>query len=53
MTKTFSSIDTAVDAFKSGKIVIVMDDEERENEGDFVCAAESVTDVQINFMLVH
>ena len=51
--KTFSSIDAAVDAFKSGKIVIVMDDEERENEGDFVCAAEKVTDEMVNFMLVH
>jgi 3,4-dihydroxy 2-butanone 4-phosphate synthase/GTP cyclohydrolase II len=49
----FSSIDSALAAIKSGKIVIVMDDEYRENEGDFVCAAESVTDVAVNFMLIH
>jgi 3,4-dihydroxy 2-butanone 4-phosphate synthase/GTP cyclohydrolase II len=49
----FSSIDSALAAIKKGKIVIVMDDEDRENEGDFVCAAESVTDVAVNFMLVH
>ncbi|MDR1963052.1 MAG: GTP cyclohydrolase II [Planctomycetaceae bacterium] len=49
----FSSIDSALEAIRKGKIVIVMDDEDRENEGDFVCAAESVTDVTVNFMLVH
>jgi len=49
----YSTIDAAVAAIRSGKIVIVMDDEDRENEGDFVCAAESVTDAQVNFMLVH
>jgi 3,4-dihydroxy 2-butanone 4-phosphate synthase/GTP cyclohydrolase II len=49
----FSSIDSALAAIKEGKIVIVMDDEDRENEGDFVCAAESVTDVTVNFMLIH
>ena len=49
----YSSIDAAVAAVQKGKIVIVMDDEDRENEGDFVCAAESVTDVQVNFMLTH
>jgi 3,4-dihydroxy 2-butanone 4-phosphate synthase/GTP cyclohydrolase II len=49
----FSSIDSALEAIRKGEIVIVMDDEDRENEGDFVCAAESVTDVTVNFMLVH
>lgn len=49
----FSSIDAAVEALKNGKIVIVMDDEDRENEGDFVCAAERVTDAMVNFMLIH
>ncbi|MDR0338413.1 MAG: GTP cyclohydrolase II [Planctomycetaceae bacterium] len=49
----FSSIDSALAAIKKGQIVIVMDDEDRENEGDFVCAAESVTDVTVNFMLIH
>ena len=49
----FSSIEKALEAVKAGKIVIVMDDEDRENEGDFVCAAETVTDAQVNFMLQH
>ncbi|GHT24997.1 GTP cyclohydrolase-2 [Planctomycetales bacterium] len=48
---SFSTIESAVEALKQGKIVIVMDDEDRENEGDFVCAAETVTDEQVNFML--
>ena len=49
----YSTIDAALAAIRNGKIVIVMDDEDRENEGDFVCAAETVTDAQVNFMLVH
>ena len=49
----FSSIEKTLEAIKAGKIVIVMDDEDRENEGDFVCAAETVTDSQVNFMLKH
>ncbi|MDR3233583.1 MAG: 3,4-dihydroxy-2-butanone-4-phosphate synthase [Planctomycetaceae bacterium] len=47
----FSSIESVLKSIKAGKIVIVMDDEDRENEGDFVCAAETVTDEQVNFML--
>ena len=50
---SFSSIEQAIEAIKAGEIVIVMDDEDRENEGDFVCAAETVTDSQVNFMLQH
>jgi len=50
---SFSSIEQAFEAIRARKIVIVMDDEDRENEGDFVCAAETVTDVQVNFMLQH
>jgi len=49
----FSTIEKTLAAIKAGKIVIVMDDEDRENEGDFVCAAETVTDAQVNFMLLH
>ena len=49
----FSPIEKAVEAVKAGNIVVVMDDEDRENEGDFVCAAETVTDAQVNFMLQH
>ncbi|MDR0704793.1 MAG: GTP cyclohydrolase II [Planctomycetaceae bacterium] len=49
----FSSIDSALEAIRKGQLVIVMDDEDRENEGDLVCAAESVTDISVNFMLIH
>jgi len=48
--KYFSSILAAIAAIKKGKIVIVVDDPGRENEGDFVCAAEKVTPAIINFM---
>ena len=47
---TFSSIEEAVHDLKEGKIVIVVDDEDRENEGDFVIAAEKCTPEVINFM---
>ena len=38
---------------KNGKIIIVVDDENRENEGDFIAAAECVTPEMINFMALH
>ena len=44
------SIESAIEDIKAGKIVIVVDDEDRENEGDFICAAEMVTPEIINFM---
>jgi 3,4-dihydroxy 2-butanone 4-phosphate synthase / GTP cyclohydrolase II len=50
-TSRFSPIERAVSAIARGDVVIVVDDEDRENEGDFVCAAESVTTETINFML--
>lgn len=46
-----SSIDEAVDDFREGKFVIVVDDEDRENEGDFIIAAEKITPEAVNFML--
>ncbi len=49
-TKIFSDIPSAIKDIKKGKIVIVVDDPSRENEGDFVCAAEKVTPEIINFM---
>jgi 3,4-dihydroxy 2-butanone 4-phosphate synthase/GTP cyclohydrolase II len=49
----FSSIEEAVEALRQGRVVIVADDEDRENEGDFVCAAEKVTPETINFMITH
>lgn len=53
MTSSFSTIEAAVAAFARGEIVIVVDAEDRENEGDFVCAAEKVTPEIVNFMLKH
>jgi 3,4-dihydroxy 2-butanone 4-phosphate synthase/GTP cyclohydrolase II len=49
----FDSIDAAVSDIRAGKIVIVVDDEDRENEGDFIQAAEKVTAESINFMAKH
>jgi len=51
MTKQFSSVQAAVDAIRRGEVIIVLDAEDRENEGDFICAAEMVTPEVINFML--
>lgn len=51
MPHAFSTIPKAVTAIARGQVVIVLDDEDRENEGDFVCAAQGVTTETINFML--
>ena len=53
MRQAFSMVETAIDAAGQGRIVIVVDDEDRENEGDFICAAEKVTPEIINFMITH
>lgn len=47
------SIEQAIDDIKNGKVIIVVDDEDRENEGDFICAAECVTPEIVNFMATH
>src|SRR5688572_7140070 len=47
------SISSAIEAIRDGKIVVVVDDEDRENEGDFICAAECVTPEIINFMATY
>ncbi|MCF7956235.1 MAG: 3,4-dihydroxy-2-butanone-4-phosphate synthase, partial [Phycisphaerae bacterium] len=49
----FSSIAEVVEDLKQGKMIVLVDDEDRENEGDLVCAAELVTDDTINFMATH
>lgn len=49
----FNTIEEAISDLKQGKIVIVVDDDDRENEGDFVCAAEFVDAAVINFMATH
>ena len=45
------SIESAIEAIKNGEIIIVVDDEDRENEGDFICAAEKITPEMVNFMV--
>lgn len=49
--KVLNTIEEAIDDIRDGKIVIVVDDEDRENEGDFVVAAEKITPEIVNFML--
>jgi 3,4-dihydroxy 2-butanone 4-phosphate synthase/GTP cyclohydrolase II len=48
-----NSIEDAIDDIRKGKILIVVDDEDRENEGDFICAAELITPEIVNFMAKH
>lgn len=48
-----SSVEDAINDFKEGKFVIVVDDEDRENEGDLIIAAEKITPDKVNFMLKH
>lgn len=51
MSSPFNSVPEAVDAIARGEIVIVLDAENRENEGDFICAAEKATTENVNFMI--
>lgn len=46
----FSTVEAAIEAIRNGEVVIVADDEDRENEGDFICAAEKITPDIINLM---
>ena len=49
----FSTVEEALEELKRGRIILVTDDPERENEGDFLCAAEFATTENINFMATH
>lgn len=49
----FATVETAIDDIKNGRMVVVVDDEDRENEGDIIVAAETVTPEQINFMATY
>ena len=49
----FDTIEKALEDLRQGKIILVTDDPDRENEGDFICAAEFATTENINFMAVH
>src|SRR5688572_18230784 len=53
MSHHFSTVEEAVEAIRQGRVIIVADDEDRENEGDFVCAAEKVTPEIVNFMITY
>ena len=48
-----NTIEEAIEEIRQGKVIIIVDDEDRENEGDFVCAAECITPEIINFMATH
>lgn len=48
-----ATIGTALEALRAGRMIVVVDDDDRENEGDLVCAAECITPEHINFMLQH
>ena len=48
-----NTIEEAIEEFKAGNFVIVVDDEDRENEGDLIIAAEKITPEKVNFMLIH
>lgn len=48
-----NTIEEAIEAIRNGEIIIVVDDEDRENEGDFVCAAECISPEIVNFMATH
>ena len=51
--KKFDTVEQALEELKRGKIILVTDDEDRENEGDFICAAEFATTENLNFMATH
>jgi 3,4-dihydroxy 2-butanone 4-phosphate synthase/GTP cyclohydrolase II len=53
MPLPFNSIEDAIKDIKRGKFVILVDDEDRENEGDLVLAAEKITPAAVNFMATH
>jgi 3,4-dihydroxy 2-butanone 4-phosphate synthase / GTP cyclohydrolase II len=53
MGEEYSKIDDALEALRAGRVIIVVDDEDRENEGDFVVAAEKVTPEIVAFMITH
>lgn len=49
----FNTIEEAIEEYRNGKIVVVIDDEDRENEGDLLMAAEKATPEAINFMATY
>ena len=53
MKEKLDKIEDAIEDIKNVKFLIVVDDEDRENEGDFICAAEKITPQMVNFMLTN
>ena len=53
MSQQFSTIDQTIAAIARGEVVIILDAEDRENEGDFICAAEKISPQIVNFMITH
>ena len=50
---TFNTIEEALEDLRQGKLILVTDDPDRENEGDLICAAEFATTENVNFMATH
>ncbi|MBI4403737.1 MAG: bifunctional 3,4-dihydroxy-2-butanone-4-phosphate synthase/GTP cyclohydrolase II [Deltaproteobacteria bacterium] len=53
MTEGFSKVENALEDLRQGKMIVLVDDEDRENEGDLICAAEKVSPEAINFMATY
>jgi len=53
MTNAFSEIPEILEELRQGRMIVLVDDEDRENEGDFIIAAEKITPEKVNFMLTH
>ena len=53
MDSRFDAVESVLEDVRAGRLVIVTDDEKRENEGDLVCAAEKITPELVNFMITH
>ena len=49
----FNTVDEALEDLRQGKLILVTDDEDRENEGDLICAAEFATTDNVNFMAAY
>ena len=49
----FTTVEEALAEFRAGRMIVVVDDPDRENEGDLVCAAETCTPELMNFMITH
>ena len=52
-TQNFATVEEAVEEIRQGRMIVLVDDEDRENEGDLTMAAEKVTPEAINFMATH